>query len=50
METERGGKGFKNEGGGFRLDIRKESSTVRMVRHWNRVYGDVDAAFLETLR
>ncbi len=34
-----------------RLDIRKRSFTVRVVRHWNRLPSDVvDALSLETFK
>ena len=45
------GNGLELEGGGFRLDIRKMSSTVRVARHWNRLLsGVVDAPSLGTFR
>jgi len=42
---------FRLKEGKFRLDIRKKSSTVRVVRHWNRLDRDVvDAASMETFK
>ena len=43
--------GFKLEEGRYRLDIRKKSSTVRVVRHWHCLPRDaVDAPSLETFK
>jgi len=42
---------LKLKEGRFRLDVRKKSFTVRMVRHWNRLLSDVvDALSLETFK
>ena len=45
------GNGFKHKEGRFKLDMRKKSFTVRVVKHWNRLPRDVvDAPFLETFK
>ena len=45
------GNGFKLKEGIFRLDIRKKSFTVSMVRHWNKMPKDVmNAPSLETFK
>ncbi len=45
------GNGFKLKEGRFRLDIRKKSFTVRVMKHWQRLPRDVvDAMSLETFK
>ena len=46
-----GSKVFKLEEGRFRLEIRKKFFTVRVVRHWNRLFrGVVNAHSLESFK
>ena len=45
------GNGFQLEEGRFRLDIKKKSFTVRVVRHWNRLPSEVmDPPSLEAFK
>jgi len=45
------GYGFRHKEGRFRLDIRKKSLTVGVVRHWHGLSREVvDAPCLETVK
>ena len=45
------GNGFKAEEGRSRLDIRKKLFSVRVIRHWNRLFSEaVDDPSPETFK